>query len=282
MFWLVFYNKMIQAGVPRNGEKEMGFRPCIDIHNGKVKQVIGASLQDENNQAEENFISKEDARYYAKKYKEDHLTGGHIILLNPPDSKYYPETKKQALQALQEYPGGMQIGGGITDENALEYIQKGASHVIVTSFVFQEGKIHYDRLESLCQAVGKQHVVLDLSCRKKGEDYYIATNRWQTLSSIAIKNELLEELAQYCDEFLIHAVDVEGKVNGIETELVERLMQWNCAIPMTYAGGIASLEDIKTLQQLGKNKLDYTIGSALDIFGGHLKYQDILQYEIRR
>ena len=84
----------------------MRFRPCIDIHNGKVKQIVGGSLQDTGNQAAVNFASEQEADYYARLYKEDGLSGGHVILLNPPTSSYYMETKKQACKALCAYPGG--------------------------------------------------------------------------------------------------------------------------------------------------------------------------------
>lgn len=148
----------------------MKFRPCIDIHNGKVKQIVGGSLLDQGDQAVENFAADQEADYFANLYKKDGLKGGHVILLNPSTSEYYPETKKQALKALQTYQDGLQIGGGITVENAEEYMKAGASHVIVTSYVFKNGEIYWDNLQNLCDAVGKEHVVLDLSCRKKDEN----------------------------------------------------------------------------------------------------------------
>ena len=172
----------------------MKFRPCIDIHNGAVKQIVGGSLKDAGNAAVENYISRQDADYYATMYKKDGLTGGHIILLNPPASEYYDATKAQALKALHAYPGGMQIGGGITAENAAEYLEEGASHVIVTSYVFQNGQVRYDRLERLKKAVGKEHLVLDLSCRRRENSYYIVTNRWQTFTELRLIPEVLEEL----------------------------------------------------------------------------------------
>lgn len=189
----------------------MKFRPCIDIHNGAVKQIVGSSLKDAGNVAIENYISRQDADYYATMYKKDGLTGGHIILLNPPASEYYDATKAQALKALHAYPGGMQIGGGITAENAAEYLEEGASHVIVTSYVFQNGQVRYDRLDRLKKAVGKEHLVLDLSCRRRENSYYIVTNRWQTFTELRLIPEVLEELSGWCDEFLVHGVDVEGK-----------------------------------------------------------------------
>lgn len=250
----------------------MKFRPCIDIHNGTVKQIVGGSLKDEGNQAVTNFASEYGADFYAKKYREDGLVGGHIILLNAKNSEYYEATKTQAYQALKTYPGGLQVGGGITADNAAEYIAAGARHVIVTSYVFQDGEIHWGNLECLVRAVGKEHVVLDLSCRKKDGKYYVVTNRWQTFTNVEVTVELLEKLAGYCDEFLIHGVDVEGKSAGVELELVSLLAKWN-KLPITYAGGIGSLEDLKVFEQECDGKLDFTIGSALDLFGGKIPYE---------
>lgn len=255
----------------------MEFRPCIDIHNGKVKQIVGGSLTDVGNKAEENFVAEQDATFYARLYKEAGLKGGHIILLNAADSAYYEQTKEQAMQALQTYPGGLQVGGGITPENAGEYLKAGASHVIVTSYVFKDGKIHYDKLERLVDAVGKEHLVLDVSCKKVGDDYLVVTDRWQKVTDEVVNMELLNRLVSYCDEFLIHAVDVEGKANGIEQELVAMLGEWN-QCPVTYAGGIHSYDDLKLIKELGKNHLNFTIGSALDLFGGALKWEDVKNF----
>lgn len=249
----------------------MKFRPCIDIHNGKVKQIVGGSLKDEGNQAITNFASEQNADFYADKYKRDGLVGGHIILLNPKTSEYYEQTKAQAMLALRTYPGGLQIGGGITAENAYDYIEAGASHVIVTSYVFQDGEVNWGNLERLVSAVGKKHVVIDLSCRKKDGDYYVVTNRWQTFTNVKINEEVLERFAEYCDEFLVHGVDVEGKSSGVEKELVEILAKWN-GIPITYAGGIGSMEDLREFEIISRGNLDFTIGSALDLFGGNVPY----------
>ena len=259
----------------------MRFRPCIDIHNGKVKQIVGGSLKDAHDQALTNFISDVDASWYAQQYKKDKLTGGHIILLNPVSSIYYEETKKQALKALSAYPGGMQIGGGITALNAEEYLKAGASHVIVTSYVFKDGQFYKDHLEKLVDAVGKEHVVLDLSCRKKENEYYIVTNRWQTFTNVCLTKDLLEELGQYCDEFLVHGVDVEGKSSGVEEELV-RFLAENAQIPVTYAGGIGSLEELQKFEKISHGRLDFTIGSALDLFGGSIPYRDIVKQYIEK
>ena len=253
----------------------MRFRPCIDIHNGKVKQIVGGSLKDEGNQVSTNFTSELDAAWYARQYQKDHLKGGHIILLNPVGSEYYEATKKQAMGALAAYPGGMQIGGGITADNAQEYLDSGASHVIVTSYVFKDGIFHEERLQKLVAAVGKEHVVLDLSCRRKDGKFYVVTDRWQKFTELALSHEVLNELSKYCDEFLIHAVDVEGKASGIETELVELLAKMK-DFPVTYAGGVGSFEDLELLKKLGNNHVDVTIGSALDLFGGKMKFEDVL------
>ena len=255
----------------------MEFRPCIDIHNGKVKQIVGGTLKDQGDMAAENFVSEQDAPFYAKLDQSYRIRGGHIILLNGKDSPHYEATKLQALAALQVYPGGMQVGGGITAENAHEFLRAGASHVIVTSYVFRDGKVDYERLEKLVQAVGKEHLVLDLSCRKKDGAYYIVTDRWQKFTEERVTVELLDRLYQYADEFLIHAVDVEGKASGIERELVELLGSWN-RIPVTYAGGIGSFQNLEELAEWGQHHLNYTIGSALDLFGGTMKFEDVLAF----
>lgn len=254
----------------------MKFRPCIDIHNGKVKQIVGGSLHDKNNQAKENFVSEQDARFYAKLYKSDKLRGGHIIILNPIESSYYKEDCKQARIALEEYPQGLQVGGGITNINAAEFLAMGASHVIVTSYVFRDGRVDYNNLEKLTSITGKEKLVLDLSCRKKDGMYYIVTDRWQKFTEVVISEDILDKLSDYCDEFLVHAVDVEGKASGIEKELVHMLGTWG-KCPITYAGGVGSFENLEELKRIGKNKLDVTIGSALDLFGGSMAYQDVLK-----
>lgn len=255
----------------------MEFRPCIDIHNGKVKQIVGGSLLDEGNQAKENFVAEQDAAFFADLYRKSGLSGGHIILLNPVESEYYEKTKEQAVLALKAYPKGFQIGGGITAENAKEFLELGASHVIVTSYVFKNGKINYDNLKKLEAAVGREHLVLDLSCRKKEEGYYIVTDRWQKFTQERVSEQLLDDLSGYAAEFLIHAVDVEGKAQGIEAELAEMLGAWG-KIPVTYAGGVGSFADLKELKEKGQNRLHVTIGSALDLFGGTMSYQEVLEY----
>lgn len=255
----------------------MKFRPCIDIHNGKVKQIVGGSLLDKGNKAEENFVSEQTAAFFAGLYRDKGLKGGHIILLNPPSSEFYEKTKSQALAALREYPGGLMVGGGITPDNAKEYLNAGASHVIVTSYVFKDGRLHYDRLKEMKKAVSKERLVLDLSCRKKDNAYYIVTDRWQKYTEVILDGNTLSELSSFCDEFLIHAVDVEGKAQGIEED-VASLLGKECSIPVTYAGGVHSFEDLEKLRLLGRGKVDVTIGSALDLFGGSMKFDEVLKF----
>lgn len=255
----------------------MRFRPCIDIHNGKVKQIVGGSLKDEGNRALTNFASEFGADYYARMYCRDGVKGGHIILLNPKGSKYYEETRQQAVNALKAYPGGMQIGGGITPENAQSLLRAGASHVIVTSYVFKDGRFYQGNLEKIVAESGKEHLVLDLSCRKKDGEYYVVTDRWQKFTDLKLTPEILEELSGYCDEFLIHGVDVEGKRSGMEEELVRMLGKFTKR-PVTYAGGLGSLDDLRGFESLSGGNVDFTIGSALDLFGGSIPYEVIRHY----
>jgi phosphoribosylformimino-5-aminoimidazole carboxamide ribotide isomerase len=239
----------------------MQFRPCIDLHNGKVKQIVGSTLKDDDpGGLQTNFTAMHPSSWFADLYRQDNLTGGHIIKLGPGNDE-------AAAEALAAWPGGMQIGGGITAENGKEWLDKGASHVIVTSYVFSNGSVDYNRLKKLVQAVGKENLVLDLSCRRKGDDYFIVTDRWQNFTDVVISPQIMDEFASLCDEFLIHAADVEGQCNGIETELVQRLAQWS-PIPTTYAGGIKDIKDMELISNLGRNRLHATVGSALDIFGG--------------
>ena len=252
----------------------MEFRPCIDIHNGKVKQIVGSSLEDFGNRAAENFVAQESAGFYASLYKKYGLKGGHIILLNPASSEYYEATRAQAMEALRAYPNGMQIGGGINPDNALEFLDAGASHVIVTSYVFRDGVINKENLKKIASAVGSNRLVLDLSCRKTDDGYMIVTDRWQKITDEVVTVSLLDELSEYCDEFLVHAVDVEGKNSGIETDLVQMLSQYE-GKPVTYAGGVHSYEDIDLLYSSGKGRINMTIGSALDLFGGKLSFDKV-------
>lgn len=244
------------------------FRPCIDIHEGKVKQIVGASLIDSGSDTIENFISKHRPAHYAKMFKEDRLKGGHVIMLGKGN-------EEAALEALTAYPNGLQIGGGISDLNARFYLYNGASHVIVTSFIFKAGELDWDNLKKLVDLIGKEHIVIDLSCRKKGDDYYVVTDRWQKFTNYKVDQENLIELSAYCDEFLIHGVDVEGMKQGIEEELVKNISEW-ATIPTTYAGGIKSIQDIIKINELGKGNVHFTVGSALDIFGGQMSYDEVV------
>jgi phosphoribosylformimino-5-aminoimidazole carboxamide ribotide isomerase len=250
----------------------MRFRPCIDLHDGIVKQIVGSSLDDSSpGSLKTNFSAEKPSSWFAELYKKDNLTGGHIIKLGAGNDD-------AALAALQAWPGGMQIGGGVNSENASYWLDAGASHVIVTSFVFSKGKIAVDRLQELVNKVGKNRLVLDLSCRKKDGRYYIVTDRWQKFTDVAVNEESLVWFSSYCDEFLIHAADVEGKCQGIELELVEMLGRCS-PIATTYAGGVRNLNDLQLINQHGDGKMDATIGSALDIFGGKsVRYEEAVAF----
>ncbi len=248
----------------------MQFRPCIDLHDGKVKQIVGSTLGHKNVAVVENFTSQYDSSYYANMFANDRLTGGHVIMLGPGN-------EQAALAALQAYPGGLQVGGGITAENAKQYIDAGASHVIVTSYIFHDGLLDMERLNKLVHTVGRDKLVIDLSCRKRDDKWFVVTDKWTKFSDFEVNAESIRMIEQYCDELLIHAVDVEGKRSGMQEELVRDLAQWT-TIPTTYAGGVRSLEDLQKFEQLGHSKLHVTIGSALDIFGGNLPYDDVVAY----
>jgi phosphoribosylformimino-5-aminoimidazole carboxamide ribotide isomerase len=248
----------------------MKFRPCIDLHSGKVKQIVGGSLSDASSDAlVTNFESELSAADYARMYAQDELTGGHVIMLGQGN-------EEAALSALHAYPGGLHIGGGMNPDNVEIYLAAGASHVIVTSYVFKDGQIHFQNLNRIVQKVGKERLVLDLSCRKMDDKYFVVTDRWQKFTSYEITKENLDELSGYCDEFLIHAVDVEGLCRGVEQDLLKLLGDW-VTIPTTYAGGVSSFHDLDLVRTLGKGKVDVTIGSALDIFGGSIPYRDIVK-----
>ena len=239
----------------------MKFRPCIDIHGGRVKQIVGSTLSDSSPETlKENFVSEKPPSWFAELFRKHDMRGGHVIMLGPGN-------EDAARNALAAWPGGLQVGGGITDLNAAEWIHAGAEAVIVTSWCFKNGEILFERIERLKNLVGKEHLVLDLSCRRREEDFYIVTDRWQNFTNVKITRQTLEELSGYCFEFLIHAADVEGKCRGIEKDLVRMLGEWS-PIPTTYAGGARSVEDLYLVKDLGKDRIDLTIGSALDIFGG--------------
>ena len=248
----------------------MQFRPCIDLHDGKVKQIVGSTLGHENVAVVENFTSQYDSSYYAKMFASDQLTGGHVIMLGPGN-------EQAAISALQAYPGGLQVGGGITADNAKQYIDAGASHVIVTSYIFHDGLLDMERLKKLVHTVGKDKLVIDLSCRKRDDKWFVVTDKWTKFSDFEVNAQSIRMIEQYCDELLIHAVDVEGKRSGMQEELVQDLAQWT-TIPTTYAGGVRSLGDLRKFELLGHGKLHVTIGSALDIFGGDLRYGDVVAY----
>ncbi len=247
----------------------MRFRPCIDLHQGKVKQIVGSTLTDNKEDTPTtNFQTEKPAQWFSKLYRRDSLTGGHIIQLGPGN-------EATAESALEAWPQGMQIGGGINIDNAKKWLDAGASAVIVTSWVFHDGKTDYDRLKKLVKTIGKKRLVLDLSCRRQNDCYKVVTDRWQTFTDEIVRPSLLTYLSNFCYEFLIHAVDVEGKCQGIERPLVELLGKW-AGLPITYAGGIRTKDDISMIEALGNGHLDFTVGSALDIFGGdHLKYEDL-------
>jgi phosphoribosylformimino-5-aminoimidazole carboxamide ribotide isomerase len=247
------------------------FRPCIDLHEGKVKQIVGGTLGAQPERLRTNFVSDQPAAWYAELYKRDGLKGGHVIMLGPGN-------EAQAREALKAYPGGLQIGGGIALDNASGWLEAGASHVIMTSWVFREGRVDGKRLERLVAEIGEERLVLDLSCRKRGEDYFVVTDYWQKFTDFSINRKNLEELAGSCAEFLIHAVDVEGTCGGIDRDLVSRLGEWS-PIPTTYAGGAKSLEDLEEVTKVGQGRVDLTIGSALDIFGGTgVRYDEVVAF----
>ncbi len=253
----------------------MRFRPCIDIHNGKVKQIVGSSL-DDNKGAKENFVSKKDASEFALMYKRYGLFGGHVIILDPVESPHYEGSKNAAFSALKAYNGGLMAGGGINDENAAQFLDAGASHVIVTSFVFKNGILDRDNLSKLEKAVGRKRLCLDLSCKKRDGKYFVVTDRWQKFTELELSSGLLCELSEHCSEFLVHAADVEGKRAGIEEEVVEILK--GSPIPATYAGGIKDLSDMERIRALGDDRVDATVGSALSLFGGSIDLEELIMY----
>ncbi|MER2127022.1 phosphoribosylformimino-5-aminoimidazole carboxamide ribotide isomerase [Solibacillus sp.] len=248
----------------------MQFRPCIDLHDGKVKQIVGSTLGYKDKEVVENFTSEHDASYYASLFQQNKLTGGHVIMLGPGN-------EQAAIRALQAYPNGLQVGGGITADNAKKYIEAGASHVIVTSYIFHDGMLDQARLEKLVAVVGKEKLVIDLSCRKRDDKWFVVTDKWTKFSDFEVNAESIKQIENYCDELLIHAVDVEGKRSGMQEELVRDLTAWT-SIPTTYAGGVRSLDDLKKFELIADGKLHVTIGSALSIFGGDLDYHTVVAY----
>lgn len=251
------------------------FRPCIDLHSGQVKQIVGSTLNDSGQGLKTNFVSNHDAAWYADLYRRDGLTGGHVIMLGPGN-------ETAAKSALSAYPGGLQIGGGIRPCNAAEHLESGASHVIVTSYLFEtDGTFSQTRLDKMVAAAGRERLVIDLSCKATHDGWTVAMNRWQTLTDLKVTPESLKHLAEHCDEFLIHAVDVEGKCEGIDERLVAFLGA-HSTIPMTYAGGIHKLEDLVRIEHLSQGRVDATVGSALDLFGGSgVRYRDLVAFNQR-
>ncbi|HTX21239.1 MAG TPA: phosphoribosylformimino-5-aminoimidazole carboxamide ribotide isomerase [Candidatus Aquilonibacter sp.] len=249
------------------------FRPCIDLHEGKVKQIVGGTLGDDH--AQTNFVSEKPAAWFAELYKRDGLTGGHVVMLGPGNVN-------AACAAIAAFPGGLQIGGGINLQNARDWLEAGASHVIVTSWVFNKGRVDWDRLDELIKKIGKDKLVIDLSCRKRDGNYFVVTDRWQKFTELIVNEETLKQFSNYCAEFLVHAVDVEGLCRGIDRELVEKLGKWT-PLPATYAGGANSISDLEEVTKLGQGKIDLTIGSALDIFGGSgVNYEDCVKFNRRQ
>ena len=239
-----------------------------------MKQIVGGTLGAGPGRLQTNFVSDRPAAWYAELYRRDGLKGGHVIMLGPGNDA-------EARAALRAYPGGLQVGGGVNLGNARSWLEAGASHVIVTSWVFRGGQVDWERLEQLVEAVGKSRLVLDLSCRWRGEGYFIVTDGWQKFTDLAISRESLEKLSAWCAEFLIHAVDVEGQCRGVDQELVSNLGQWS-PIRTTYAGGASSQADLEAVTRLGQGRIDLTIGSALDIFGGTgLRYEDAVAFNQR-
>ena len=250
------------------------FRPCIDLHEGKVKQIVGGSLNDDPASLRTNFVSEKSARWFAELYRRDNLRGGHVIMLGAGN-------EIAAREALVAFPEGLQVGGGINLENAQSWLEAGASHVIVTSWIFRDGQLNWDRLKKIVATIGEKNLVLDLSCRRRDENYFVVTDRWQKFTELVIAEKTLAQLAECCAEFLIHAADVEGLCRGVDLELVEKLGRWS-PIPTTYAGGARSLADLEEVTRIGAGKIDLTIGSALDIFGGKgIRYEEAVAFNQR-
>lgn len=251
------------------------FRPCIDLHDGKVKQIVGSTLRDGGDGPRENFVSEKPASWFAEAYRRDGLSGGHVIMLGRGN-------EEAALAALRAHPGGLHIGGGIKPDNARRYLDAGASHVIVTSYIFDDHScFSAQRLEEMVEQVGRKRLVLDLSCKATTDGWVVAMNRWQTITDLPLDGDTFKKLSPHCDEFLIHAVDVEGKCEGMDEALVRCLGLW-CDRPVTYAGGARSLEDLHRVQDISRGRVDVTIGSALDIFGGKgARYDECVAFNRR-
>ena len=250
------------------------FRPCIDIHQGKVKQIVGGTLSDSETPLTHS-TSEHSPAYYAELYQKDGLRGGHVIMLGKG-------CEAAAKEALAAYPNGLQVGGGINPTNAQTFLDAGASHVIVTSWIFDGAILNFEKVKILSEAVGKNHLVLDLSCRRTHSGWNVATNRWQTITDAVVDENLLQKLAAFCDEFLVHAADVEGLERGMDEELV-RFLAEKSPIPVTYAGGAKSIDDLIHCNAISNGKVDLTIGSSLDIFGGTgTRYAECVEFNKRQ
>ena len=236
-----------------------------------MKQIVGGTLSDDPAALRTNFVSDHSAAWYAELYRRDGLTGGHVVMLGPGN-------ESAAREAIAAYPGGLQIGGGINLDNARAWLEGGASHVVVTSWVFRDGRLDFDRVRALVAAIGQGRLVLDLSCRRRDKDYWVVTDRWKNFTEFKIEPQGLDRLAQFCAEFLVHAADVEGLCGGVDLELVDKLARWS-PLPTTYAGGARSLVDLEEVTRVGNGRIDLTIGSALDIFGGTgVRYADVVEF----
>ncbi|KAI0722904.1 Phosphoribosylformimino-5-aminoimidazole carboxamide ribotide isomerase [Earliella scabrosa] len=250
--------------------RQSRFRPCIDLHNGEVKQIVGGTLSEDPSHLKTNFVASHPSTYFAELYKSHALEGGHVIKLGPGNDQ-------AAKNALAAWPGHLQIGGGITADNAREWLDAGASKVIVTSYLFPDGKFSLERLQAISSAARKDRLVVDVSCRRREDRWFVAMNKWQTITDMEVNKESLDLLSQYCSEFLIHAADVEGLCQGIDEELVSKLGEW-VDIPTTYAGGAKSISDLALVDRLSNGKVDLTYGSSLDIFGGTLvKFEELVE-----
>lgn len=254
---------------PRMSRPKTRFRPCIDLHHGQVKQIVGSTIDQQD--FTENFVSEKSSAWYANKFRDDELVGGHVIKLGPGNDE-------AALEALAQWPGGMQIGGGITIDNGQSWLEAGASHVIVTSWLFDGVTLDWERVRSLAKVIGSSRIVIDLSCRRVADGWRVATNRWQTLTEVELSIDIFERLAPYCSEFLIHAADVEGKCDGVDNDLVQLLSDFETR-KVTYAGGVACMDDFLQIDDISNGKLDVTVGSALDLFGGlGLRYNELVKW----
>jgi len=247
------------------------FRPCIDLRNGRVVQIVGGSLTDSGEGVQTHFEAAQPPAWFARRYRDDGLRGGHVIALGSGNDA-------AARDALAAWPGGLQYGGGVNSTNAQVWLDAGASHVIVTSWVFRNGQVDWARLRELTDGIGRERLVLDLSCRVRDGAYWVVTDRWQKFTEVQLGPETFARLADFCAEFLVHAVDVEGLCRGIDEELVARLADGS-SLPATYAGGARSLDDLARVEQIGRGRVDLTIGSALDLFGGSgVRYADCVEF----